>query len=160
MQGQCAEIISGRENGLFTLKTCLILPKTPEAVFSFFADAGNLERITPPWLRFQIRTPLPIEMRTGTRIEYRLRLHGIPIHWQTEITAWDPPHRFVDEQRRGPYRKWIHEHTFSGHDNGSEISDFVKYDMVGGWLADFLFVRRDVRRIFAYRAQKILDYFS
>ena len=91
------EIAKGRENGLFTLKTSLILPKPLEIVFPFFADAGNLGKITPPWLRFEILTRLPIEMGIGTFIEYRLRIHGIVMRWQTEITAWDPPFRFVDE---------------------------------------------------------------
>ena len=156
---QCAGIITGRENGLFTLETRLILPGPPEIVFPFFADAGNLERITPPWLKFEILTPLPIDMRTGTIIEYRLHLHAIALRWQSEITAWDPPFRFVDEQRRGPYRKWIHEHTFTRCGDGSEIRDFVKYDHAGGWLVNFLFVQREVRRIFMYRTQTLRTLF-
>lgn len=96
------DIITGRENGLFTLKTEMILPGPPANVFPFFADTGNLEKITPPWLRIEILTPLAIDMRIAALIEYRLRLHGIGLRWQTEITAWDPSHRFVDEQRRSP----------------------------------------------------------
>ncbi|MBN2320998.1 MAG: SRPBCC family protein [Acidobacteria bacterium] len=144
---------------MFTLQTQLILPGPPEIVFPFFADAGNLEKITPPWLKFKILTPLPIDMRAGTIIEYRLRLHGIALRWQSEITVWNPPFRFVDEQRRGPYKKWIHEHTFTRRGNGSTMRDFVKYDLTGGWLVNFLFVRREVRRIFMYRTQTLLDLF-
>jgi ligand-binding SRPBCC domain-containing protein len=114
---------------------------------SLLRRAGNLETLTPPWLRFEILTPLPIQMRRGTLIEYRLRLHGIPFRWQSEITAWEPPQRFVDEQRRGPYRQWIHEHTFTERDAGSEVRDFVRYSVLGGCLVDFLFVQHDVRRI-------------
>ena len=149
----------GRKDGLFTLETRLFLPCPLEIVFPFFADAGNLETITPPWLRFEILTPRPIAMRAGALIEYRLRLHGIPVRWQSEITAWEPPHRFVDEQRRGPYRAWIHEHTFTESKGGSEVRDFVRYAAPGGWLVDRLFVRHDVRRIFEYRTRKLQELF-
>ncbi len=149
-----------RKNGLSTLESRLLLPCPPEIVFPFFADAGNLQTITPPWLRFEILTPRPISMQVGTLIEYRLRLHGVPLRWQSEITAWEPPHRFVDEQRRGPYRVWVHEHTFAERDGGSEVCDFVRYSAPAGWLVDFLFVRRDVRRIFEYRTRKLRELFA
>jgi ligand-binding SRPBCC domain-containing protein len=99
-------------------------------------------------------------MRAGALIEYRLRLHGIALRWLTEITVWEPPYRFVDEQRRGPYRTWIHEHTFTEIEGGCEMRDFVRYDTPGGWLANRLLVRRQVRRIFEYRAQKLLGLFA
>jgi len=157
--GRAAGLRLGRKDGLFTLETRLFLPHPLETVFPFFADAGNLETITPPWLRFEIVTPRPIAMRTGALIEYRLRLHGIPVRWQSEITAWEPPHRFVDEQRRGPYRAWIHEHTFTESKGGSEVRDLVRYAAPGGWLVDLLFVRHDVRRIFEYRTRKLQEIF-
>jgi ligand-binding SRPBCC domain-containing protein len=149
----------GRRDGLFTLETRLLLPCPLEIVFPFFADAGNLEILTPPWLRFEIVTPRPIAMRPGALIDYRLRLHGIPLRWQSEITVWEPPHRFVDEQRQGPYRAWIHEHTFTESKDGSEVRDFVRYAAPGGWLVDRLFVRHDVRRIFEYRTRKLQELF-
>jgi ligand-binding SRPBCC domain-containing protein len=85
-------------------------------------------------------------MRAGALIEYCLRLRGIPVPWQSEITAWEPPRRFVDEQRRGPYRAWIYERTFTESKGGSEVRDLVRYSAPGGWLVDLLFVRHDVRR--------------
>ena len=155
-----ANIRINRINRVSTLKTRMILPRSRDVVFPYFADAGNLEKITPPWLCFQILTPRPIEMRAGTLIEYQLRLHGIPVSWLTEITLWNPPFRFVDEQKRGPYRKWIHEHTFVECGDNCEMRDVVQYDPPGGALADSLFVRRNVRRIFAYRAQKLSTLFA
>jgi ligand-binding SRPBCC domain-containing protein len=146
---------TGRGKGFFTVEARVFLPRPLSIVFPFFADAGNLETITPPWLRFEVLTPLPIAMCAGALIQYRLRLHGIAVRWQTEITAWEPPLRFVDEQRRGPYRKWIHEHTFAECAGGTEMRDYVRYVVPGGWLVNLLFVRRDVRRIFQYRAQKL-----
>jgi ligand-binding SRPBCC domain-containing protein len=130
------------------------LPVKHDEVFRFFADAGNLEQLTPPWLHFQILTPVPIQIRRGTIIDYRLRLHGFPIRWQSEITAWEPPHRFVDEQRRGPYRRWIHQHEFLAERGGTIVRDSVEYEMplavVTRW-----FVRRDVERIFSYRSRAL-----
>ena len=87
------------------------IPAPLEDVFAFFGDARNLERITPDTLRFEVRTPAPIEMKRGARIDYRLKIRGVPARWQSEITVWEPPRRFVDVQRRGPYRQWHHEYT-------------------------------------------------
>jgi ligand-binding SRPBCC domain-containing protein len=137
---------------LHTFAAELWLPRAPDEVFSFFADARNLERLTPPWLEFQILTPAPIAMRAGTLIDYRLRVHRVPVRWQTEITAWQPPFRFVDEQRRGPYRQWIHTHTFVARDGGTLCIDDVRYAVPGGRVINWLLVRRDVAAIFAYRA--------
>jgi ligand-binding SRPBCC domain-containing protein len=147
------EIYLGRERGFFTLRTSLFLPHPRVKIFPFFADAQNLENITPSWLRFRIVTPLPVFMQSGTIIEYKLRLHGIPVRWKSEITAWDPPRHFIDEQRRGPYRTWIHEHSFEEYRDGCMMHDYVRYAVTGGRLVNFVFVRRDVERIFLYRAQ-------
>lgn len=134
-----------------TFRTHCWLPEPRETVFSFFADASNLGAITPPWLHFTMLTPAPIAMRVGALIDYRLRVHGIPLRWQTEITEWKPPFRFVDEQRRGPYRRWVHTHTFEERVGGTWCHDEVVYAVPGGRLIDRLFVRRDVEAIFAYR---------
>jgi len=137
----------------WVLETELWVPQRRERVFSLFADAFQLEAITPPWLNFQVITPGPIVIGPGTTIDYRLRLHGIPIRWQSEISAWEPPFRFVDEQRRGPYRWWWHEHVFEEQNGGTLCRDRVEYGVPGGWLANRLFVERDVKRIFEYRRE-------
>lgn len=131
------------------------LARPIEEVFTFFSDARNLQAITPDWLEFAILTPGTIEMKPGAVIDYRLRLHGIPLRWRTEIAVWEPPVRFVDEQRRGPYRLWIHEHRFSPQKGGTLAVDQVRYSVLGGRLVDWLFVRRDVRRIFAFRRRRL-----
>ncbi len=145
---------------IYTLTSELWLPKPVEEVFPFFADARNLERITPPWLHFEIVTPGPIEMRPGTIIDYRLRLRGIPLRWRSEITVWEPPHRFVDEQRRGPYRLWVHEHLFSRHNGGTLARDVVRYSVPGGDVVHRLFVAPDLNRIFEYRRRELQKIFS
>ena len=134
-----------------------------EEVFDLFGDAFNLERITPPWLRFRVVTPRPIEMRQGTLLEYRLRLHGIPVRWRTRITTWEPPTRFVDEQISGPYALWHHTHMFEPDGDATVMRDRVRYRIGFGPLgaaALRLFVRRDVERIFDYRREAILELIS
>jgi ligand-binding SRPBCC domain-containing protein len=127
--------------------------------FAFYADARNLEAITPPWLGFELTTPGEIEMREGALIGYRLKLHGIPIHWRTRIEAWEPPHRFVDVQLSGPYSLWHHTHTFEADGPDAVwIGDRVRYSVPLwplGEIANRLLVRRDVERIFAYRREAV-----
>jgi len=136
------------------------LEQPREKVFAFFSDAGNLSRVTPPWLDFEILTPRPIVMAVGSRIDYRLRIHGLPIRWRTEITVWDPPFRFVDQQIRGPYRLWVHEHRFEAQESGTLMTDRVEY-LPRGWilapLINTFFVRGDVRRIFEFRRRAFAD---
>lgn len=132
-------------------------------VFPFFADARNLDRLTPPSLRFEILTPGQIEMATGTLIDYRIRLRGVPMRWRTRIAEWDPPHGFTDEQLRGPYRWWIHRHRFTPDRDGTIMTDTVDYGVPGGPLAPFisgLLVRRDVERIFEFRSEAIARIFG
>jgi ligand-binding SRPBCC domain-containing protein len=136
------------------------LPRERDRVFAFFADAFNLEAITPPWLGFRVVTPGPIEMGPGTLIEYRLRLHGLRVDWLTRIEIWEPGRRFVDTQVRGPYRVWRHTHVFEDHPEGTLVRDRVSYAIpLGrvGELARLLFVRRDLDRIFDYRRLAVAE---
>lgn len=146
--------------GGFRLTAGLVLPAGIDEVFEFYSDVANLEAITPTWLHFQILSPCPIEMGIGTLIDYRLRLHRVPVHWQSEITAWEPPFRFVDEQRRGPYREWIHEHSFRDLGGETLIFDRVDYGVPFGALANRLLVANDLRKIFAYRHGKLWELFG
>jgi ligand-binding SRPBCC domain-containing protein len=146
--------------GEFVFTDELWLPRSREETFPFFADARNLQRITPPWLHFEVLTPGPIVLRPGALIDYRLKVHGFPLRWRTEITEWEPPQRFVDTQLRGPYRLWHHTHTFESRDGGTLCGDRVRYRVPGGRLVNTLFVRRDVERIFAYRRQVLGEVFG
>ena len=142
---------------IFHLRTEQKIEKPQSELFSFFSDAHNLAEITPPWLHFYMLTPTPIEMKIGTLIDYRLKLRGIPIRWQSEITAWNPPNSFVDEQRHGPYRRWIHTHTFVPVPDGTLVGDEVEYAVFGGGLVQKFFVAPDIEKIFAYRATQLKE---
>ncbi|HSB21198.1 MAG TPA: SRPBCC family protein [Anaeromyxobacteraceae bacterium] len=140
------------------LERAQIIPRPRAEVFAFFSDAANLERITPPFLRFRILTPLPIEMRAGAAIEYRLRLHGIPMRWQSRIETWEPGLGFTDVQLSGPYRRWVHRHEFRDAPGGTEMRDAVEYALPLGPLGDLahaLLVRRSVEAIFDYRRDAV-----
>jgi len=134
-----------------------------EEVFAFFSRAENLESLTPASLAFHILTPLPISMGEGVLIDYRIRLGLVSFKWRTLIREWDPPHGFVDEQLQGPYRKWVHEHTFVADGEGTRIVDQVEYE-VPGWVIEPLihrfFVRPQIERIFAFRAEAIRKKFG
>ncbi len=145
---------------IYRLQAAVLLPKPLEETFAFFADAHNLEKITPAWLRFHVVTPRPIAMHVGARIDYKLKVRRLPIRWQSEITAWRPPHRFTDEQRKGPYRLWIHEHAFRQVDGQTLAEDSVRYAVPGSGSVHWLAVKRDVERIFAYRKLKLREIFG
>ena len=148
----------------FVLTTSLWLPRPRDEVFAFFSNAHNLQRITPAFIGFQVLTPSPVEIRAGATIDYRLRLHGLPLTWRSRITEWNPPARFADVQVRGPYLEWIHTHEFEEQDGGTLVRDHVRYRLwglapivrlVNRWL-----VARDTKRIFEYRHRALLDIFD
>ena len=139
------------------------LPAPLQTVFEFFADAQNLERITPPWMGFEILSELPIAMGEGTRIDYRIRLGGLPMRWRTRIAAWEPPEYFVDIQERGPYRCWEHLHHLSPLGEGTLMTDRVLYQAPmgpAGRAVEALWIDRTVGRIFDHRFQVIERMFS
>ncbi len=147
----------------YTLEREQWVPRPLDEVFSFFSDAANLEELTPAWLEFSILTPSPIEMKAGAMIDYRLSWHGIPMGWKTEITLWEPPHRFEDLQLKGPYRLWRHTHRFQASGSGTLISDTVRYALPFGpvgRLVHAVSVRRNVEAIFAYRNEKVREMFG
>jgi hypothetical protein len=139
------------------------LPATLERVFAFFADAANLETITPPWLGFRIRTPLPIAMRPGAQIDYTIRLGPAPMRWRTRIPVWEAGKRFVDVQERGPYARWEHSHEFVPIGDGVLMRDVVRYALPFGPLgtaAHALLVRALLARVFDYRFARVRELFA
>lgn len=145
------------------LERTTFVPATPAEVFSFFSRPENLARITPPSLGFVIRETPEGGIREGARIVYRIRVAGLPLTWVTNIARWDPEREFVDEQVRGPYRKWVHTHSFTPLNNGVEMRDRVEYELPFGILGRLLggwFVRRQLRTIFDYREAQIRAMFG
>jgi ligand-binding SRPBCC domain-containing protein len=134
-----------------------------DEVFTFFSRAENLELLTPPWLRFQIITPLPIAMGVGTLIEYRLRVHGVPLRWMSRIDEWQENVGFVDRQLRGPYRSWLHRHEFERDGERTLVRDSVRYSLPLGALGRICgapLVRRDLDRVFAFRGEAVARHFG
>ena len=146
-----------------TLKKEIIIHKPLNEVFEFFSKAENLNLITPPYLNFRILTPPPIEMKTGTIINYRIKLKGIPLKWTTEITEWDPPNKFTDTQIKGPYKLWVHEHFFTDQGGKTIVTDRVTYKSRGLILEPIiekLFVSKNLKQIFDYREKKLKEIFN
>jgi ligand-binding SRPBCC domain-containing protein len=145
------------------LTTEVWLPRPVEEVFAFFADPRNLDALTPSWLHFHIESVPERELGAGATIAYRLRWRWLPLAWRTEITAWEPPFRFVDTQRQGPYRLWVHEHTFAERNGGTLVRDRVEYAIPGGPLEPMLdrfLVGPDVAAIFAHRQRQLRERFG
>jgi ligand-binding SRPBCC domain-containing protein len=144
---------------LFSLQAEQSIPRNLQELFPFFANPENLEQLTPSWLHFRI-VNAPARISAGARIDYRLRVHGIPLKWQSEITVWEPPFRFVDVQRRGPYRAWIHEHTFESTGGGTLMRDHVQYAVMGGTFIRNLLVAPDLEKIFKFRRVRLESIFG
>lgn len=142
----------------YILERTQIIDLPREQVFDFFADAGNLERITPPELNFHIITQQPIDIKKGCLIDYQLKMRGIPIKWKTEITQWNPPFDFIDSALKSPYKQWIHLHKFNVGENGETImEDTVRYRLPFEPFGDFAlwFVRKELNYIFDYRKKVV-----
>ncbi|MBL8048671.1 MAG: SRPBCC family protein [Chthonomonas sp.] len=153
-----ADLVEANVGKTHVLECETFLPLPLETVFEFFSNAENLETITPKDLQFSILTPCPIEMRQGALIDYRLKLNGIPMTWKTEIEVWEPGVRFVDNQLKGPYKRWWHEHKFREVEGGVIMNDRVEYELPFGPLGEIahaLFVRKKVQGIFGHREAAI-----
>lgn len=147
----------------YTLSFAQHVPRPLAEVFDFFSRAENLEVLTPLWLNFKILGVKPQPVQQGTLINYSLRVHGIPLRWTSEIVEWEPPHRFVDLQLRGPYKLWRHEHRFEADDGGTLIADTINLALPLGVLGQIAYkikVKSDVQEIFAFREKKIRSLFS
>ncbi|RPI90270.1 MAG: CDP-paratose 2-epimerase [Planctomycetaceae bacterium] len=149
-----------RERESYRLQAQVWLPRARAEVFDFFCDAFNLETLTPAFLHFHVLTPRPIVMQRGSLIDYSLRLHRIPVRWQSEISEWEPPVMFVDRQVRGPYRLWHHEHRFEEQNGGTLCLDDIHYRVPGRALVHRLLVKADLARIFTFRQTKLLELFG
>lgn len=147
-------------DGTFGLSAKLVLKSSLKDVFTFFSDAFNLQKLTPSFLSFKVLTPPPIQMKVGALIDYKLKIHGFPIRWQTEITAWEEGRYFVDEQKKGPYQLWRHQHIFTETPAGIECCDEVTYKIFGGRLVWQLLVKKDVEEIFSHRQEILRKIFS
>ena len=146
-------------SAIHTLRREQMVRADLDEVFTFFAQARNLEVLTPAWLRFEVLTPEPVDMREGTLIDYRLRLHGAPMRWRSRIERWEPGRTFVDRQVRGPYRLWHHRHEFEASERGTLVRDIVHYALPFGplgQLAHTLLVARDLGRIFDFRREAVV----
>jgi ligand-binding SRPBCC domain-containing protein len=129
-----------------------------DRTWDFFSAAENLPRITPPWMRFKILTPSPIELGQDAILDYEIRWMGVPLHWRTRIIDWSPKRQFIDLQLRGPYALWHHQHTFTPSDEGTICTDRVTYRVpvpVFGRVMNALVVRRQLLEIFNFRRQVI-----
>lgn len=146
------------------LKTQITLPTSLDKAWDFFSSPGNLNEITPEDMDFRITSDVPDTMYEGLIITYVIKpFMGIPMEWVTEITKIRKPYLFIDEQRKGPYKFWHHEHHFEEVDGGVLMTDILYYEVGKGPLgpiAETVFVDRKVRGIFDYRNKKLQSLFS
>lgn len=159
--GALTDLLAGRRDHEFVVTQ--FVPRTVAEVFPFFSRAENLEALTPPWLSFHIVAQSTPEVQKGTLIDYRLRIHGMPVSWRSRIEDWRPGERFVDIQLRGPYRKWHHTHEFRAVPGGAVLRDHVLYRVPGGTLGKWLlgrWIRKDIERIFEYRLRRVAQEFG
>ena len=140
----------------FRLERSQLIEKPIDEVFEFFAAPENLESITPPWMKFRLVGCSTKQIQEGTILDYALKVRGVPMKWQSLIRSWNPPHHFIDEQLYGPYRRWIHLHTFKAQGEHTLIGDEVDYAVPGGALIERLMVRSELRRIFDFRQNNLL----
>jgi len=150
---------------IYSFKRVQNIPTTLDKAWDFFSSPDNLARITPSELKFDIITRHPADhVYAGELIEYKLSpVPGFRVYWMTEITHVVPDRYFVDEQRRGPYRLWHHQHHFREIEGGVEMTDIVHYQLplgVLGVMMHGLFVGRQLRRSFDYRCEKIKEIFG
>lgn len=144
-------------------QTITVFDKPLNEVFDFFSKAENLNKVTPKFLKFKILTPLPIEMKKGALIDYKIELGGLPFKWKTEITDWNPPYSFTDQQLKGPYKVWIHEHKFEEFNGKTRMTDTVRF-LSPGWifepLINKIYVQKKVADIFEYRTKILNEIFK
>ncbi|MFN2443351.1 MAG: SRPBCC family protein [Thermoanaerobaculia bacterium] len=146
------------------LERTTVVDAPAATVWAFFSDPANLAKITPPSMGFQIVSSPGRTLQAGDRIDYRIRIGGLPVRWRTLISGWDPPRSFTDEQEKGPYRRWIHHHTFQPMGDGKVlVTDHVDYELpfgILGRLAGGFWVRRQLRKVFDYRSEIIRRQFG
>ena len=141
----------------FILRSEQTIDRPIDEVFEFFSDPHNLGEITPPFLGFRVLSCSTPAICKGSLIDYKIRLRGLPLRWRSLISAFEPPFRFVDEQVRGPYRRWVHEHTFEDRNGKTLVRDEVRYAVLGGALINRLLVRKDLQVIFDYRSRRLTE---
>jgi uncharacterized protein (TIGR01777 family) len=151
------------EQSAFVMYSEQFVAQPLDHVFTFFSDAHNLEKLTPDFLKFKIEKVSTPTIEKNTRISYSLKIHSVPVTWLTDIAVWDPPHRFVDNQLKGPYSLWYHEHQFEAVEGGTLMKDWIRYRLPLGKLGQFTAlskVKSDIAEIFKHRRRVIAKEFS
>jgi ligand-binding SRPBCC domain-containing protein len=163
VESALGDIFKFEKNGEREFFTRQFIPQNQNEVFKFFSNENNLERLTPPFLNFKVLKKSTPEIQNSTLIDYSLKIHGMPVKWKTEILNWKPPVSFIDQQLRGPYKKWHHTHSFESFAGGTLMTDRVIYKLPFGFigqLAAGCMVEGDIKKIFNYRRQEIINVFG